>query len=228
MDEIIRKNWDSGTPLRVYFGEFFPKTDSSNQGFGGDEAVAANTPTDSTSFAERMVHYLQAQSAYDSARSQAITSMRKRLVAGYATAIGVRANGKGKHALVEIEPSAWIAAEISPEQDIAYFNDRELRDIVIVETQRDDQSSNQLPVQANSELPADGLRSEAVAQCEKAGLVDLYGGPKSKRNGTNNIKFRTQIYLDWIRRTYPNENTERRGFSPKSFEVTEKAHKNKG
>ena len=153
--------------------------------------------------------------------TNAIDQLRNQLVAAEIALIGVREYSDA-FTIENIGPDFWIGANIRPETNEADLGAIRFSKLRIVSTPAIEKEA--APHSLRSQ---ESLRFEAVRECEKLGIVDLTGGPKSRRRGFNNILVRTDIYLDYLKDKYPDMDFEVWGYSESSFERTESIHKKK-
>tara|TARA_R110001592_G_scaffold319334_1_gene596918 strand:+ start:5938 stop:6609 length:672 start_codon:yes stop_codon:yes gene_type:complete len=153
--------------------------------------------------------------------TEASERLRNQLVAAEIALIGVR-EYVDAFKIERIQPDFWIGANISPETNDAHLGPIRFSKLRIVSTSITERESAEFSLRGQ-----EILRLEAVRECEKLGIVDLSGGPKSRRSGSNNILIRTDIYLDYLKHKYPDMDFEVWGYSESSFERTESIHKKK-
>ena len=222
MAENLNKIWAKAKPLSNYFEQLIQEMDFDESGY--EERIAdlrddvSDNPT--LSSLNGLTRQLIAMGRDKTKKELGITELRNRIVSEDLILIGRYENEHLDFKIVRPNEEFWLGAKIWPDT-----NKAELGDLCIDELRVQEKAPEAANPTLDSERELENFRQDAIRHCEAMGLVDLSGGPKSRRNGKNNILIRTDVYLTYLREKYPSENFERWGFSEKSFERSEGTYK---
>ncbi|KCZ60301.1 hypothetical protein [Hyphomonas atlantica] len=221
MAENLNEIWANSRHLSEYYSEIFEDVAIENSALQSHQSSNTENMTNFAMMLDSFNKSMAASVNHNQRHTKAIEQLRNELVGAEIALVGVREHA-GAFAIERVEPNFWIGANIRPETNEADLGETRFSKLRIVSTPINENAHAQFHSR-RQEI----LRLEAVRECEKLGRVDLSGGPKSRRNRSNNIQIRTDIYLEYLKDKYPDMDFEAWGYSDSSFERTENAHKKK-